>query len=325
VVNGFNRFDRFLAVRQTAGPGIGSAAGPTATFDRVKPLQMNAFDYAVVYGQSLQFCSASFDSCQNDSVVSGHLRLTDHPATLWASGEESTADETFSRAEQSLVTNYLTLGGSMFISGAEIAWDLGRSGDPVDPDRVFLNTSLHAEYAYDDAATFQAGPLGGSLFAGNPPVEFDDGTGPSYLVDYPDVLLPAGVGTTTVLQYIGGSGGTAAIAYDGSAGGGRVLFLGFPFETIREPAVRDAYLADALRFLRVLPLPMLHLEPNPPGMLRLGWSTVPTQVYQLQAKPALDATAWEAVGQPITATTNSLERLLPPDQAAVFYRVQLLD
>ena len=49
-VNGFDRFERTLDVRQTAGPGIAGPSGGSATFDRIQPRLMNSFDYVVQHG-----------------------------------------------------------------------------------------------------------------------------------------------------------------------------------------------------------------------------------------------------------------------------------
>ena len=50
------------------------------------------------------------------------------------------------------------------------------------------------------------------------------------------------------LNYVGGRGGAAAIQYDGSAGGGKVVYCGFPLETLTATGVRDAYMAGVLKF-----------------------------------------------------------------------------
>ena len=54
-VNGFDRFDRTLNVRQTAGPGIAGPSGGSATFDRTLPRLMNSFDYVAASGRTWRF------------------------------------------------------------------------------------------------------------------------------------------------------------------------------------------------------------------------------------------------------------------------------
>ncbi len=112
-VNGFDRFERTLAVRQTAGPGIGGTGGGSATFDRIKPRLMNSFDYVVQHGAAISRCGVPFDSCQNEAIFTGPFVLTNYPAVIWAVGEESTGDETFSNSEQSRITAFLNGGGHL--------------------------------------------------------------------------------------------------------------------------------------------------------------------------------------------------------------------
>jgi hypothetical protein len=42
--------------------------------------------------------------------------------------------------------------------------------------------------------------------------------------------------------------GAAAIQYDGSAGGGKLVYFGFPFETIADATRRNQYMADILAY-----------------------------------------------------------------------------
>ena len=57
----------------------------------------------------------------------------------------------------------------------------------------------------------------------------------------------------------------AAVQYDGSLGGGKVVNFGFPFETITNSVVRDAYMSDVLRFFGVLAPPSAAAAPVQPG------------------------------------------------------------
>lgn len=329
-VNGFDRFDRTLAARQTAGPGIGGPAGGVATFDRVQPRRMNAFDYVVQHGQSLGRCGVSFDSCQNEAVLSGAVNLADYAAVIWALGEESSADETFNSTEQTLVASHLAAGGNLFVSGSEIGWDLDRDSGPTAADRAFLNDQLHADLGgnlNDDAGTHQFAPVASSIFGGNSSGQFDDGTGGHYDADFPDVLTPVGSGAMAAINYTGGRSGAAAVQYDGSAGGGRLVFFGFPFETITESSVRDEYMADVLRFFGALSPPRLvSLQyDSPAGGVTLTWTAIPGRRYQLQSRDQFGGAAWADAGNPTTAATNSVSQSVNVNSSQRFFRVALID
>jgi hypothetical protein len=113
---------------------------------------------------------------------------------------------------------------------------------------------------------------------------FDDGSRGVYWVGYPDALTPEGPGANAALQYPRFAGGAASIAYDGSAGGGKVVFLGFPFETILSATARNELMGDTLRFFSRPPRlridaaagsnsPLLTLEAEPGFNYHLELST----------------------------------------------------
>ncbi|TAK96273.1 MAG: hypothetical protein EPO07_14685, partial [Verrucomicrobia bacterium] len=246
-VNAFDRFDRSSNLRQDLTAQNWDPPGNSGAIERVFPRWNNGFDYVVSHGKSLAAAGWAFDSCQTEAITNNQVQLTNYPVVIWACGNESTADETFSSVEQTKVTAFLAAGGSLFVSGSEIAWDLDRPSGPSAADRAFLHNQLHATYASDSSGIYAFTPVAGSIFAGNANGNFDDGTKGIYLVGYPDVLTPTGSGATAAINYSGGA--TAGITYDGAAGGGKVVYFGFPFETITASSVRNAYLADILAFL----------------------------------------------------------------------------
>jgi hypothetical protein len=230
IVNGFDRLGR------TQNP-VQSGA------QRVRPRQSNSFDYAVQVASAIEANSPDLvvDTAANEAIISGAVNLSDYAAVIWILGEESSADDTFDITEQSRVTTYLATGGKLFVSGAEIGWDL----DNLNNGRAFYNNQLHADYVLDDANTYNVSGVGGSIFAGLS-FSFDDGS-QFYNSEFPDVITPL-AGATTALTYVGGSGGGAAIQYDGGPGDAQIINLGFPFETITTESSRNAVMDRALDF-----------------------------------------------------------------------------
>ncbi|MDK2970590.1 MAG: hypothetical protein PWP23_345 [Candidatus Sumerlaeota bacterium] len=246
VVDGFDRMDDALSYGQTVS-GI-SGRSSLGTFKRPIADLTNNYSYVMQVARAIDGVrpGIGFDSCTNDAVIAGTVSLTDYDAVVWILGEESTADETFGTAEQSLVSSYLSGGGNLFVSGAEIAWDLDNLGQAG--DRTFFNGTLKTAYVGDDANTYAVAGVGGSIFDGIA-LTFDDGTHGNYDADYPDRLAAQG-GASVVMTYSGGTGDGAAVAWDNAgASGGRVIVLGFPFETIVDPADRRAVMTAALEFL----------------------------------------------------------------------------
>ncbi len=322
VVNAFDRFDRTLAPRQTPSPQNYTPPGNSGSMVRVIPRAINAFDYVVTYGRALAAAGVAFDSCQNEAVANNQVALTNYPIVIWACGNESTADETFSSTERDLVTAYLSGGGNLFVSGAEIAWDMDRPSGPGAAKRNFLHNQLHAAYAADDAGTYTAAPDAGGIFAGRGNVTFDDGTRGIYWVQTPDVLTPYGPGATAALWYSGGSGGVAAVQYDGSAGGGRVVYFGFPWETIVNITRRNNYLADILEFLNPPVAPrFVNVQLSGSNRIELTLSGRAGVTLELWRSSDLIQWQWH------TNLPNPLGRLsfsepLPAGEALRFYRVR---
>jgi len=245
-VNAFDRFDRTLNLRQDITRQGYAPPDATGAVERVLPRRNNSSDYVVPHGRAVSAAGYAFDSCQNEHIASGAVRLTDYAVVIWACGQESVSDETFSTAEQNAVTAFRAAGGSLFVSGSEIAWDLDRASGPTAADRAFFNSQLKADLASDaddDSGSYTLHAAAGGIFAGMAALTFDDGTRGVYPVQSPDVLTPQG-GAVAALTY---ASGTAALQYAGS--GGRVVYLGLPFETISGSAVRADLMRRALEFL----------------------------------------------------------------------------
>ena len=250
-VNAFDRFNRTSNLRQNTTRQSYAPPDATGAIERVWPRRVNAFDYVVPHGKALSAAAMAFDSCQNEAVAANLVGLTEYPIVIWACGQESTGDETFSSVEQARVAEFRNGGGHLFVSGSEIAWDLDRASGPTAADRAFFNTHLKADLAsdaHDDSLSYTVAPGTNGIFAARSSATFDDGSRGIYWVQTPDVLTPLGAGVRSAMTYSGNSAGSAAIQYDGSAGGGRLVYFGFPFETISSATRRNQYLADILGF-----------------------------------------------------------------------------
>ncbi len=251
IVNAFDRFDRTLNLRQDVTRQGYAPPDGTGAIERVMPQRSNAFDYVVAHGRAVAAQGWAFDSCQNDAVAGGAVYLTEYPVVIWACGQESTADETFSEPEQAKIMEFRAGGGHLFTSGSEIAWDLDRGTGPTTGDRSFMNTQLKADLAADandDSGSYSLTAVAGAIFSSRASGAVDNGTSGIYWVQTPDVLTTFGAGTSAALAYSGNSSGAAAVQYDGSAGGGRVVYFGFPFETITSASRRREYMADILDY-----------------------------------------------------------------------------
>jgi hypothetical protein len=231
---------------RSSWPGTSSPVLLVGSFDRldrwVREYE-NSRDFVVQHGEAIAAAAEgaySFDFAQNESVASGDVELEDYEAVIWYCGEESVTDESFTDQERSLVERYLAGGGSIFVSGSEIGWDLVEVGE-----LAWLEDVLRVTYASDDAGTYGVSPVEGGIFAGLDPFSFDPAAGAAYDADYPDIVAAA-TGALVDLEYAGGAGG-ASVEHDG--GDTRIVYWGFPFETVDQAAARAALMERILLFL----------------------------------------------------------------------------
>lgn len=230
VVDAFDRQDAGLLER-VAIPTIG-------TVDRMDLLRMNRGDAAVAHGRAIADAGWPFDTVADEVLVD--LDLAPYALVVWATGQESTVNESFSDDQQDLLRSYVDGGGALWASGSEILWDLDTQGTTA--DRAFATEILGATLE-NDASTTELVEAEG-LLAGVGPLDFGVDVGAPYPVGYPDVLLSD---RPVIARY--GDGGIAAVLGDG------VALFGFPFECIGDPVSR----ADAAAALIAALLP--DLEP----------------------------------------------------------------
>ncbi|OFX18924.1 MAG: hypothetical protein A2033_12320 [Bacteroidetes bacterium GWA2_31_9] len=248
-------------------------------FDRVSA--GNTYDFVRQHGEAFFYNSYSFSSATNEAVINGLVNLTDFEITDYILGEESTVNETFSTSEQSIVKTYLENGGKLFVSGAEIAWDLDFKGTTTDKD--FINNYLKAQYTYDapnnqSATYYSASSNSDGIFAQLADFNFDNGTHGTYNVDYPDVITNIN-GSSPCLFFTGFASQYAGISYSGmfpsGTTSGKLVYFGFPFETIYPEQSRFDLMEKIIYFFE---------NPNSDGLL----SEAETTTIRIYPNPIID-------------------------------------
>jgi type IX secretion system substrate protein len=220
----------------------------------------NTFNFVRQHTSAFMANSEVSNSVTNDAVVDGLFNLKDYFIVDYILGEESTADETFSFSEQMKVVDYLKNGGNLFVSGSEIAWDLDYKGSSV--DKTFIWEYLKMKYA-DDAPFNTSGTYYDVNLVANDFIKninqfsFDNGTQGTFNVKWPDVVL-AESGGIGFIQYsaLETQNGFAGVLYEGmfpnGTTEGKVLTLGFPFETIYPEDVRNNLMGEVINFFSLI-------------------------------------------------------------------------
>lgn len=267
IVNGYDRLDRYIMPRRAIGHNINNQL---STF--VEPQKANACNYVIQHGKAIAAAGQYFDSCSNEAVEGGQISLSGYSCVVWIGGQQASISPlvfpAFSSTLRTAMQNYLNGGGRLFVSGSEIAWDMDRDTDQTDPNSVFIQSYLKADYMFDNA--YEGGTLSnkingvsGSIFNGLSNITFDAGTGGIYKVGYPDVIAANG-GSTVAMSYVDSTKANpyAAIQYDGATF--KVVYLAFPFETILTEANRNTVMQRALDFLLAsAPTPSPTPSPSP--------------------------------------------------------------
>jgi len=140
------------------------------------------------------------------------------------------------------------------VSGAEIAWDLDHMGS--EDDKAFYNQFLKAEYVYDapnnqSSTYYSCEHVPGSIFDELSTMTYDNGSNGTYNVSYPDVIGGINGGAENLL-YSGLTSNYAGVSFEGlfpdGTNEGKLVNLGFPFETIYPESSRNLLMEEILNF-----------------------------------------------------------------------------
>jgi hypothetical protein len=170
-------------------------------------------DFSAVVGEA----AGAVASVSNEALTEDGFDLTPWTRTIWLLGDESTADHSLSPLEQQLVSDYLAAGGTLVMSGSEVAFEL----DGSNAGATLLSDVFGAAFVNDDGNSHAAIGTGALMNLGS--VTFAGLSAP-YDEDFPDVLTSGGTGEL-VLLYDNGDGAGVGVA-------ARAVLVGFPLELI---------------------------------------------------------------------------------------------
>ena len=191
----------------------------------------NTFDYPVMHGKALAQMGYSYISANAYAIdtiadvdavdlIMGKQKLT-------ALGNDTTF-KTFTPELKKLLTDYLTTGGNLLVSGAHIASDMQSK-----EDQSFIQNQLHYTFRCDHASE-QGGLVVNRRVLS--PAAYTFHTAPNadcIHTENPDCILPAN-GAQAVAKYAD-TQLNAAVAYDGTENNsGKTLAWGFMLESTKD-------------------------------------------------------------------------------------------
>ncbi len=238
---GSSALSEVFAIRPMSNhPGVLIVNG----FDRIIQND-NTRDYIKTYATTFADRNLyyNYDCANNEAVYLNHVDLSEYFLVIWILGEESTADETLNTIEQEKLKAYLTWDKSLFISGSEIGWDLGRTGTSSTADLDFFNNYLGATYVADapmgtSSTYYNISPAGTNFVSDLGSFNYDDGTHGFYNTEWPDAIKPNN--SDLLFSFTG-----VDAAVNGGAGvyvesPYKSIYLTFPFETVYPKSLRDS-------------------------------------------------------------------------------------
>ena len=217
----------------------------------------NNFDYPRVHGNSLRAAGYAFCSASDEAVMDGMVNLHQFYAVDIILGEEKSTNwpkpgprsmyEVWPESMRQAVTDYCLAGGNLFVTGAYIGTDIFARSEVDSSARDFINRILKMSWRTNHASRGGGVWCVDSTFMEFGTV-FEFNTQPDrflYAAESPDGIEPIDSTCTTILRYRENNV-SAGIAYRDSVYA--LVAFGFPFETIKDTAMRNHLMQQVMIF-----------------------------------------------------------------------------
>ena len=195
-------------------------------------------DFSSEYLEAFNNNSIAFDFVQHSQTTINYNLLNKYKIVVW--GCEWTFPSLDS-TDRVALRQFLDNGGSLFLSGQDIAWDL--SQNPDNQDSSFLSNYLKANFIADNAGKSTMYGITGDPISDGISFDFFQ-KNRDVTQQFPDVIAPIETAVSTLNYDIGTSG---AIRYTGKY---RLVYFAFGgFEAITNPGTRDTLMQRIVDFL----------------------------------------------------------------------------
>jgi hypothetical protein len=129
-------------------------------------------------------------------------------------------------------------------------------------DKAFIHDFLKASYSADapggvSGVHYSAEGIQGSILGAITTIAYDNGTHGTFDVKYPDALIPEG-GSQSIIRYLNvNTHDIGGVSFEGVFPGGtqpgKLVYIGFPFETIYPVDSRNLVMNEVLDYLLLTP------------------------------------------------------------------------
>jgi hypothetical protein len=185
--------------------------------------------------------------------------LSNFPAVVWNVGW---AFPTLDAADRAALGSYLDAGGTLFISGQDIGYDLDAQGPTA---YQWYKDYLHALYISDDTNDYTLSGVPGDPVSGGIDLMIAGGDGANNQ-NYPSDIDPADGSATVIWTYDTARNG----AVRADTGTYKVIYLAFGFEAIDNATDRHEVIQRSLDWLLLPPQPAGWVDPDSPLLLEKG-------------------------------------------------------
>lgn len=226
-----------------------------------KVIAGNTFDYVYTHGCAIKkagrgFISSSVEAYMNSETEAMpqvlDLILGKQKEVKMGTGKYGTKFKTFPEALKSKISALCAAGGNVFVSGAFVAsdlWDNSLSdAETLKADQKFATEVLGYHWRVDQASvTGEAFECPSRFHAfGRDNYDFySELNDTSYVVESPDSFYPADKRGDTIIRYTENNLIAGVAVADNNY---RTVIIGFPFESIKDSASRNALMAQILNF-----------------------------------------------------------------------------
>ena len=188
-------------------------------------------DYEIYYEKALQAGGYSYIKIDGAPARS---ELLSFDSVIWITGRDFTT--TLTGEDQANLAAYLDAGGSLFLSGQDIGFNIH--------DTAFFRDYLHVEYVKDNAGIYVLEGVPGDPISDGMTIGISGGDGADNQY-WPSEIIPVTAYATAIFNYK--DDGCGAVRVD--AGSYRAVYFAFGFEAINSSSDRNEIMRRVISYL----------------------------------------------------------------------------